>query len=140
MSRDVMISFNFAAPLDFETVIDRLALSGWTFLRDGAVWYMVDDFEWKDAPPGHMDAVMREMRMSYEAGEVVAISATIPGEEYSGNLMFHTDRKSVSFAPLLDYRLIPAAPQWVDLSWYIEKLVSSLHDFPMVGITTSDEL
>ncbi len=140
MSRDVMISFNFAAPLDFEMVIDRLALSGWTFLRDSAVWYMVDDFEWKDAPSGNMDSVIREMRTSFEAGEVVAISAMIPGEKHFGNLMFHSDRRSVSFVPLLDYRLIPAAPQWVDLSWYIEKLVPSLSDYQVIGITTSDEL
>ncbi|GLX01119.1 hypothetical protein [Microtetraspora sp. NBRC 16547] len=111
MSRDVTISFNFAAPVDFEMVIDRLTLSGWTFLRDDSVWYMVDDFEWKDAPPSHMETIMREMRMSYEAGEVVAISAMIPSEKHFGNLMFHTDRKSVSFVPLLDYRLIRAATQ-----------------------------
>ncbi|MEU9887490.1 hypothetical protein [Sphaerisporangium sp. NPDC051011] len=140
MSKDVMVGFRFNSDVDFEAILDHLETIGWTCLRDGVVMYMVDDYDWKDLPPDRIGNARREIRRSYDAGEVVALSMKLPGEEIYGNLVFHADRSSVSFIPLLDYRVITGAPRWVDLSWYIERLATSLEDFTLTGITASDEL
>jgi hypothetical protein len=140
MSRDTSIDIKFRAQLDFEVVLEQLEQSGWTFLRDHHIIYMVNDFDWKTSAAEAMVSVRHEMRISYTFGDSIAISSRLPRGERLANVLFHDDRRLISLIPLIDYQVIPESPRWIDLGWYITQLVVALQEFPIAGIMASDEL
>lgn len=140
MSRDTSIDIRFRAQLDFEVVLEQLEQSGWTFLRDHQIIYMVNDFDWKASAADTMDSVRHEMRISYNSGDSIAISTRLPRAERLANVLFHDDRRLISLIPLIDYQVIPESPRWIDLGWYTTHLVVALQEFPIAGIMASDEL
>ncbi|WP_067138611.1 hypothetical protein [Microtetraspora malaysiensis] len=139
MSRDVIISLQFEHEMDFEEILERLALAGWAFLRnEDSIWYMAD-FAWKDLPLDGLAEAKRDMRASYEVGEAVGITTRLPDGETFANMLFHEGRTSVSLIPLLDYRTIAHMPEFVDLGWYLERFLAPCRDLPIVRTEASDQ-
>lgn len=138
MSRDVSISLEFRHDIDFEEILDRLTLAGWELLREeDAIWYSTD-FDWKEVPLDGLAEARRDMRISYEVGEVVGITTRLPERETLANVLFHDDRKVVSLIPLLDYRTLAHMPEFIDLGWYLERFLAPCRDLPILRMEASD--
>ncbi|WP_169577096.1 hypothetical protein [Nonomuraea coxensis] len=133
-----MISLQFEHDVDFEEVLERLAKTGWEFVREeNSLWYMTD-FDWKELPLDGLTQAKLDMRAAYEAGETTGMTVRLPGGEFYANVMFHEDRRSVSLIPLLDYRTIERSPEFVDLGWYLENFRRPFRDFTILSTEASD--
>ncbi|GGQ17747.1 hypothetical protein [Streptosporangium pseudovulgare] len=139
MSRDVIITLGFEHDIDFTEILDRLTRAGWELLREeDSIWYMTD-YDWKHLPLDGLAEMKRDMRVSYEAGEAVGITARLPDGETFANVLFHEERTSVSLIPLPDYHTIAHMPEFVDLGWYLGRFLAPLRNLPIVGTEASDQ-
>ncbi|MFE2021551.1 hypothetical protein ACFW9O_26270 [Streptomyces sp. NPDC059499] len=130
-SRDADIDFTFTSPTTVRAVLDSVAAAGWSAVqRGGHVSYMVNDpddnYEWYDSAADRIDKVLGVLDATANEPYTVALDIYHPEAKTGGMLMFPSGRTGVFFIPTIDRRRIPAAPEFTDLSWYLNALVPAL--------------
>lgn len=130
-SRDADIDFTFSRPTTVRAVLDALTGVGWSVeVPVGSVTYMINDaddmYEWYGSSPEDIDEVLARLDAPGNLPYTVAVNVYHPEAATGGLLMLMPGRIEVSFAPTIDRRRIPAAPEFTDLAWYLHALVPAL--------------
>ncbi|MEV0094017.1 hypothetical protein [Streptomyces sp. NPDC050738] len=130
-SRDADIDFTFWRPTTVGAVLEALTDAGWSAVElGGRITYMVNDaddmHEWYDSAPEGVDEVLAVLDATENLPYAVALNVYHHGAGTGGMLLFLTGRTDVSFVPDIDRRLLPEAPEFTDLAWYLHTLVPAL--------------
>lgn len=130
-SRDADIDFTFTRPTTVRALLDALIATGWSAVVPvGHVAYMLNDgddsYEWYDSKPELIDEALAVLDATANLPYTVALNVYHAEAKTGGMLMFHPGRTDVSFVPSIERRLVPSAPQFTDLAWYLHALVPAL--------------
>nr|WSX53595.1 hypothetical protein OG409_34560 [Streptomyces sp. NBC_00974] len=85
-----------------------------------------DSYEWYDSKPELIDEALAVLDATANLPYTVALNVYHAEAKTGGMLMFHPGRTDVSFVPSVERRLVPSAPQFTDLAWYLHALVPAL--------------
>ncbi|MGI5358486.1 hypothetical protein ACQI4E_24660 [Streptomyces sp. CA-252508] len=121
MSRDTDFVFTFARPVGVSDVLDALGAAGWVPDDMGSITYHVDleDGDAQQRPMDEFPAAVAELEQGVASGHIP-----------SGDRLM--------LAPILNTRTRADHPDFLDLEWYISRLLGPLAGIGLTGVETSD--
>lgn len=129
MSRTSDVDLVFACAVTVRSVVSALAETGWSFEEPLGLSYVVNDdglFDWHEASADRADEVLSLLDAPENHEFDVAICVYHRGVVAGGQLLFPPGRSRCHFIPTIDRRSLPGAPEFTDISWYLNALVPAL--------------
>ncbi|WP_406138564.1 hypothetical protein [Streptomyces sp. NBC_01089] len=140
-SRDSDIDFTFSQAVTVRAVHSALAVAGWSLKEPLGISYMVNEdngYDWQSTNPGLEDEVLTLLdapeKLTFEVGVCMYHQEAGTG----GQFLFRAGRTECAFIPTINRRSLPEAPEFTDLAWYLQALVTPLLPIGLHSYEASD--
>ena len=119
---------------DFEIVLDALLKRGWSYNKNGVVFYMVDGtYDFETTSISDYNNVYERIKSSILKGNVTTLDLVWKNTNVVIALTY-MDRNCFDVALVEDVRKLPEL-DYPDLSWYFER-ISSIFSLPYIENVT----
>lgn len=120
-------------------MIEVIGSAGVSLFEDDEIYHHVDDtFEWLAANRSELDFVIEQLDSRLRLGNAVGFTGVWRDHVTGGTFLIHPGAETISFTPSINRRFMVNATAYVDLGWYLERLVSSLSSLTLVGYKARD--
>ncbi|MGA4797900.1 hypothetical protein [Streptomyces lavendulocolor] len=140
MSRDTDFVFTFARPVGLGDVLDALGAAGWVPDDMGSITYNVDleDGDAQQRPMDEFPAAVAELEQGVATGHISTIKLTWRDTGTGGSFFFYPSGDRLMLAPILNTRTRADHPDFLDLEWYMSRLLGPLAGIGLNGVETTD--
>lgn len=140
MSRDTEFVFTFTHEVPVTEVLDALGAYGWVPDDMGRIRFLVDpeDGDWQTRALEDYPEVIAELERGTAAGYTCTIMLTWKDTRTGGSFYFYPARGRIMLAPILNARTRPNHPRFLDLDWYLSRLLGPLEQIGLSDVETSD--
>lgn len=140
MSREVGLSFSFATEVMISSVVEKCGWLGWRPLDQGKVRYLVDPdlSDWSTDTVENLARVMSRMEECEAVRSSSAIIMTWMSSGVGGSFLFDPSRRELDFLPIVNKVTREDFSNYLDVSWYLDRLIPPLHVLGLSGFTITD--
>jgi hypothetical protein len=140
MSRNTDLVFAFAREAGVADILDALGAYGWVPDDMGEISFLIDpeDGDWKTRPLADYPVVIAELERGTSSGKICTIMLTWKDTRTGGNFFFYPSGDRLMLAPILNTRTRPDHPNFLDLEWYLSRLLGPLEQVGLTGVETTD--
>lgn len=115
-------------------ICEAFRCGGWNPLFDDQIMYLPlgddDEFDWKSVSQSEESLVKKELKEKSEAGETLGIVFVWQDSQCGGEfLIFPNGKISVNLS--VNRRRIARCNRSTDVSWYVERIMTSLENTPL---------
>lgn len=142
ISRVFGIEFYSRRPVSVSGVVRVLSKRGWRPVEPLGVTYAVEgpvgNLAWDRAEPGDAHTVLTMLDAPERSRQKVGLCVYRQESDTGGQLLFSTDRLTVTFLPTLDRRTLPFGHDLTDVPWYLAALLPGLVEAGLSGYKAED--
>ncbi|MFE7544600.1 hypothetical protein [Streptomyces platensis] len=141
MTRSADIDFTFQDPVDPSAVMRRLLEAGASIDYDGRLSYVLDQdgmFDWKRVEIEKLGDVLECASKSPPERTTLGFSIILDEVNTGGDLLFHPDRRNLSFLITINRKNLPHGSKFCDFGWYLERLTPIFESMGLTEIELCD--
>ncbi|MGI5479632.1 hypothetical protein [Streptomyces lavendofoliae] len=140
MSRNTDFVFTFERAVAVADVLDALGAAGWMPDDMGEINYLID-LDQGDRQQRSLDDfadVVADLERGAAAGHICTIMLTWQITRTGGSFFFYPSGDRLMLAPILNTRTRKDHPEFLDLEWYLSRLLGPLETVGLTGVETTD--
>ncbi|MFE3329864.1 hypothetical protein [Streptomyces sp. NPDC059176] len=140
MSRNTDLVFTFTQETPVTEVLEALGAYGWVPDDMGGISFLIDpeDGDWQTRPLEGYPDVIAELERGTSAGKICTIMLTWRDTRTGGSFFFYPAGGSMMLSPTLNTRTRRDHPRFLDLEWYLSRLLGPLERIGLSGVETTD--
>ncbi|MGA4959658.1 hypothetical protein [Streptomyces lavendulocolor] len=106
----------------------------------GEINYLVDldEGDWQQRSLNELPDVVADLERGVAAGHVCSIMLTWKDTRTGGSFFFYPSGDRLMLAPILNTKTRPDRPEFLDLEWYLSRLLGPLETVGLTGVETTD--
>jgi hypothetical protein len=141
MTRSADIDFEFSRVVSISETLNSLFDRGASPHGGSGISYVLDEngsFDWIQAESSDIDRIISTAESSDPSSSTFIISIFFNGTQVGGEILFHKERRAISFMATVNRRHISDSSVFCDFGWYLERLVPALEPLGLSEVTARD--
>ncbi|MGI5354367.1 hypothetical protein ACQI4E_03475 [Streptomyces sp. CA-252508] len=140
MSRNTDFVFTLERAAAVSDVLGALGAAGWVPDDMGEINYLID-VDQGDRQQRSLDDfadVVADLERGVAAGQICSIMLTWQETQTGGSFFFYPSGDRLMLSPILNTKTRLDHPEFLDLEWYLSRLLGPLETVGLTGVETTD--